>query len=822
MTGGFSGTVDTSGGGVVTFVNPLIVPATPGSTTNGRLQNFTLNRLRYTNTSLVRASNIVTVTPSSPLTYAPQVRQIIGIYGSVGTASFNGLFNVCGTGSGCSAPSATSFQYLQTAGNETASNAGFLVVSDGAAGIDFGGSYNNQVFNVTVGWPDIPLKLGGTSQGSYYNDFYHSEFVAGQAANIAFGRSANQNEFYSVKFGPQTAFNMVGAYLDSSCVNNSFYSPDTEGGGVGLTAYIGGCSNSFYSAYAEAVSSPPIVIDATASFITVMGGIGNTVQDNGGAWAYNQVWNPGGTTTLPASPPGANYPQFFQAQYLGVSGAQQMFGLGPLSSNATTAPVVPRAMASCSRTSNVVTCILTGATQPGILSPLPRAPAIGQQLIIKNTTAAGATNFNGNFNVCDPASVAGCVTPSTATFSYAQTAGTDTATGGEVDLIDSMEAKKIYFAAHTAGSSATQVQSARNDSGSEYYLPGVNGGLGYLEASGVTQPGDFIQGQVSTPGTPTVVSSCSSSNTWSYEIVGRAGIGTTVHSAAGSATTGCAISDGSGSNQNTITWATSSGAISYDVYLTAFPGGATCGGSACATGKIASAQAQSYDGVNTFTHTTQNGDSSSPPSINTTGQIEAAYGFCIGASCITAWSGGGTVTSFSAGNLSPLFTTSVATATSTPALSFTLSNAAAYTLLGNNTGSSAGPTYVSFDTLFGSCSGGTNALTYNTSTHAFGCNTISGSGNVSNSGSPAQYQTPVWVDSTHIAGVSNGKTGQFYTSANNANPAFNSATVAEGNGGSDVTSTSYKIQCDSSTAVIDRATTVVFASGAVTPVSRSQ
>src|ERR1700733_7734989 len=38
--------------------------------------------------------------------------------------------------------------------------------------------------------------------------------------------------------------------------------------------------------------------------------------------------------------------------------------------------------------------------------------------------------------------------------------------------------------------------------------------------------------------------------------------------------------------------------------------------------------------------------------------------------------GGGTVTSFSAGDLSPLFTTTVATPTSTPALSFTLSNAA--------------------------------------------------------------------------------------------------------------------------------------------------
>jgi hypothetical protein len=42
-------------------------------------------------------------------------------------------------------------------------------------------------------------------------------------------------------------------------------------------------------------------------------------------------------------------------------------------------------------------------------------------------------------------------------------------------------------------------------------------------------------------------------------------------------------------------------------------------------------------------------------------------------------SGSGSVTSFSSGNLSPLFTTSVATATSTPALSFTLADQAANT-----------------------------------------------------------------------------------------------------------------------------------------------
>jgi lysophospholipase L1-like esterase len=48
---------------------------------------------------------------------------------------------------------------------------------------------------------------------------------------------------------------------------------------------------------------------------------------------------------------------------------------------------------------------------------------------------------------------------------------------------------------------------------------------------------------------------------------------------------------------------------------------------------------------------------------------------------------------FSAGNLSPLFTSSVATAGTTPALSFSLASAAAYSWFGNATGSSAAPAY---------------------------------------------------------------------------------------------------------------------------------
>lgn len=56
----------------------------------------------------------------------------------------------------------------------------------------------------------------------------------------------------------------------------------------------------------------------------------------------------------------------------------------------------------------------------------------------------------------------------------------------------------------------------------------------------------------------------------------------------------------------------------------------------------------------------------------------------------TAAAGGsGTVTDFSAGDLSPLFTTSEATTTTTPALSFAISNAAAFTLLGRGSGTGA-------------------------------------------------------------------------------------------------------------------------------------
>jgi hypothetical protein len=61
--------------------------------------------------------------------------------------------------------------------------------------------------------------------------------------------------------------------------------------------------------------------------------------------------------------------------------------------------------------------------------------------------------------------------------------------------------------------------------------------------------------------------------------------------------------------------------------------------------------------------------------------------------------GTGTVTSFSAGTLSPLFTTSVATAATTPALSFTQSTAPSNTIFANSTGAPAAPTFTTMDLL---------------------------------------------------------------------------------------------------------------------------
>jgi hypothetical protein len=92
--------------------------------------------------------------------------------------------------------------------------------------------------------------------------------------------------------------------------------------------------------------------------------------------------------------------------------------------------------------------------------------------------------------------------------------------------------------------------------------------------------------------------------------------------------------------------------------------------------------------------------------VSSSSQVIALFTGCSGTqylgadgACHTA-SGSGTVTSFSAGTLSPLFTTSVATATSTPALSFTLTNAAQNSVFaGPATGGAGAPSYQTAPTI---------------------------------------------------------------------------------------------------------------------------
>lgn len=70
-----------------------------------------------------------------------------------------------------------------------------------------------------------------------------------------------------------------------------------------------------------------------------------------------------------------------------------------------------------------------------------------------------------------------------------------------------------------------------------------------------------------------------------------------------------------------------------------------------------------------------------------------------------------------------------------------------------------------------------------------------------------QYSTPYYSgsgSSNVLNGVPNGLTGQGYVATNGAAPSWQSPGLPEGNGGADVTTT-YTVQCDSGTAVLDRA-----------------
>jgi hypothetical protein len=82
----------------------------------------------------------------------------------------------------------------------------------------------------------------------------------------------------------------------------------------------------------------------------------------------------------------------------------------------------------------------------------------------------------------------------------------------------------------------------------------------------------------------------------------------------------------------------------------------------------------------------------------------------------------------------------------------------------------------------------------------------SGTGIAHHTGSNTSWDTPI--------NDTAAKTGQVPTATNGSAMAFASPGLKDGNSGAHVTTTPYVVQCDSSTALIDRNTTIVFDSGA--------
>jgi hypothetical protein len=116
----------------------------------------------------------------------------------------------------------------------------------------------------------------------------------------------------------------------------------------------------------------------------------------------------------------------------------------------------------------------------------------------------------------------------------------------------------------------------------------------------------------------------------------------------------------------------------------------------------------------------------------------------------------GTVTNFSAADLSPLFTTSESTTTTTPALSFTLSTAAANTFFGNGTGGTAAPTFMSASTARTALGLGTLATQSGTfSGTSSGTNTGDQTSVTGNAGTATALQTARNINGVAFDGTGN-------------------------------------------------------------------
>lgn len=124
-------------------------------------------------------------------------------------------------------------------------------------------------------------------------------------------------------------------------------------------------------------------------------------------------------------------------------------------------------------------------------------------------------------------------------------------------------------------------------------------------------------------------------------------------------------------------------------YITALTGDVTATGPGSAAATIAP-NAVTYDKIQTMTSNKLLGSGATGTSVT---EISLGSGLSFTGNTLNVTNNGGTVSSFSAGNLAPLFSTSVSNSSTTPALSFTLNSQSPNLVLASPVSSSGTPLF---------------------------------------------------------------------------------------------------------------------------------
>lgn len=303
---------------------------------------------------------------------------------------------------------------------------------------------------------------------------------------------------------------------------------------------------------------------------------------------------------------------------------------------------------------------------------------------------------------------------------------------------------------NTAGLTVTNANVTNLEGVGQNYNVETDGATKYIAESVLMgNPGSIGVGQLATPGAPvvTVTTSCSGGNimtgNWSFAVVwfditGNPSAGTGGHSNYGPAS---ATNSFNGTTQcASVAQPTPPAGAYYWGLIELLNNNITSAGWANEGAPCPGVQ---MVGIGTTTLLSQNVTCQLPgnPAANTSAlqyitPTNGIYGTAVtdtaltSGQCVMAGTNGvltssggscggagstGTVTTFSAGTLSPLFTTSVATATTTPALTFTLSNAAQNSVFaGPPSGGAAAPSFQTAPTI--SAANMTNFPTFNQAT----------------------------------------------------------------------------------------------------------